>query len=154
MGNLMDDIDKKLAECKTSKDLYDAYAWLAARTYELISSREDMQRAIIDLYGENGLEDVYQKMESYEPEKSEVEKLAEYGYVKGGMCIVPMEAAKKFLQDGNDVYVLYPDNTEKKITSMEELQNVSDKLFAMKEEDMERRVSELVSSIYGDPDRD
>lgn len=69
MGNLMDDIDKKLAECKTSKDLYDAYAWLAARTYELISSREDMQRAIIDLYGENGLEDVYQKMERDYPEK-------------------------------------------------------------------------------------
>jgi hypothetical protein len=37
---------------------------------------------------------------------------------------------------------------------MEELEKVSAKLFAMKEEDMDRRVSELVSSIYGEPDRD
>lgn len=151
MSKLIDEIEKKLAECKDAKDLYNAYSWLAARTYELIYSREDMQRAIIDLYGENGLMDIYQKMESYEPEKSDAQKLADYGYVKGGMTVIPKDIAIKFFHDGNDIYLLSSDNTEQKFSSITDLENCDSEWIAMKDEDMERRMNELVSSIYGDP---
>ena len=144
--DLAEKISERLMKCKTSKDLYDAYGWLAGEAIALNSLNEDIERTIVDLYGEKALQKVYEKVESYEIPVNDVQRIIDYGYTKGGMVSISAEVALDSLNNGMKVWALNPDNTEKQIFTKEEIENSS--MLALKEEDIDKQLDDLFEDIF------
>lgn len=157
MRNLEERAANKLAACKNTKDLYEAYNWLVGEAVALGFLCEDMENAILELYGDKGLEAVFEKIESKEAqEETEAEKLVQYGYQKGGMTLIQPEGALEIFRDGDPIYILKPDNTEQLVSSEEELLTAVSKeqFIAMKDEDADKRLWRLFQSVYDVPEQE
>lgn len=109
--------------CKTIDDWKKAYDILFKEACELNDDGLRMQEAIIEKYGEKALDELIKMAMDNETEITPAMKeMIEYGYTKMNILPIDKETAQIFFDDKCSVYMLYSNNTEKKINSLDELE--------------------------------
>lgn len=153
----MNSFYEKLQEQKTSfhtiEDWENGYYQLAQRILHTRESQSALEQIVLEKKGADFLENLYEKVSDTMVEEMTrnvmppQEILKQYGYLKSGMTLLSSQQTAFQMLGQYQVYALHTDNTEKLITSVDEIRNHPG-LFGVKTEDMESMAELSMQSIF------
>lgn len=153
MKTFIERIEEKRNTCVTIDDWEKAFDWLANEVSELNDESLRMQSAIREKYGEKALDELIEMAMDDEFEITPaMEAMFTYGYKNMDMMPLDKETAVKFFGKNCNVFILYPNNTEKKANSVEDILSANEMIGVSVSEIAEKIAIEADFIINKEPD--
>ena len=139
-----DEIEIKREGCKTIHEYSEFTDWLINELYQQNLLACAMEEAIVRTYGLEALDKITNlAMELSDTQIPMQLEMNEFGYLKDGVRPIPMEFAIKNFNGGNKVLLLFPDNTEKEATNIEEIQTHKG-MFGISQEELAKIAASIL----------
>lgn len=138
MKTYYEQVEERKTACQTKEDWQEFAEWLVGEVYEKNASSLYMEEAILEIYGQTGLDKLTDLAIELEDKYLPAEiSMHMFGYKNEQMMPVTKEKAIELLDDGREVFMLFSDNTERPISHEAQIANHSG-LFGVTYEELER----------------
>lgn len=154
MQNFEQRVTERRDMATNMQELREAYNWLAEETYAVANANMQLEAAIIEKYGAKALIELQDKEIPAERVSTDyrmlslTEQMLEYGYKNDDIKPVEFQYAVSMFSVGYDVYLLHPDNTKTKATSIDDIKNFNG-MIGVEQAEVDRRRAALEDAILG-----